>query len=122
MNGNACRPKNLTGALVRSMVSLNRNFTKPVSAHFRGAREVMARPMPKPAVRDGWRRRSSPRPDPDDEDEFEELGPGIVPFAESHEDDSAGESSIETSAEAAPDGRWRWAALEKRPGRTQSRE
>ena len=34
--------------------------------------------------------------------ELEELGPGIVPKAESPEDDSEGESSAENSAEAAP--------------------
>ena len=92
MNGNACRPKSFTGELVRSMVSLNRNFSNPVNAHLRGAREIMARPMPKPAIRDGWRRRSSPRPDSAGEDEFEELGPGIVPIAESPQDDSAEEA------------------------------
>ena len=102
MNGNACRPKNLTGALVRAMVSLNRNFSNPVKAHFKGAREVMARPMPKPSVRDGWRRRASPRPGPAGEGELDELGPGIVPMAESPEDGSEGESSAENSAEAAP--------------------
>ncbi|MDE0331654.1 MAG: D-alanyl-D-alanine carboxypeptidase/D-alanyl-D-alanine-endopeptidase [Nitrospinae bacterium] len=100
MNGNACRPKSLTGALVRAMVSLNRSFSNPVSAHFKGAREMMARSMPKPSVRDGWRRRSSPRPDPAEEDGFEELGPGIVPIAESPHDDSHDESSTENSAEA----------------------
>lgn len=98
MNGNACRPKSLTGALVRSMVSLKRNFSNPVNAHLRGAREIMARPMPKPSIRDGWRRRSSPRPDPAGEDDFEELGPGIVPIAESPQDDSPDESP----ARAAP--------------------
>ena len=102
MNGNACRPKGLTGELVRSMVSLNRNFSNPVNTHFKGAREMMARSMPKPSIRDGWRRRSSPRQGPDEEDKFEELGPGIVPLAESPQDDSAGESSMENSAEAAP--------------------
>ncbi len=102
MNGNACRPKNLTGALVRAMVSLNRNFSNPVKAHFKGAREMMARSMPKPSIRDGWRRRSSPRPGPAGEGELEELGPGIVPMAESPDDDSEGESSMENSAEAAP--------------------
>ena len=102
MNGNACRPKNLTGALVRAMVSLNRNFSSPVKAHFKGAREVMARPMPKPSIRDGWRRRASPRPGPAGEGELDELGPGIVPMAESPEDGSEGESSAENSAEAAP--------------------
>ena len=102
MNGNACRPKNLTGALVRAMVSLNRNFSNPVKAHFKGAREMMARSMPKPSIRDGWRRRASPRQGPAGEGELEELGPGIVPKAESPEDDSEGESSAENSAEAAP--------------------
>ncbi len=102
MNGNACRPKGLTGELVRSMVSLNRNFSNPVNTHFKGAREMMARSMPKPSIRDGWRRRSSPRPGPAGEGEFEELGPGIVPLAESPDDDSEGESSMENSAEAAP--------------------
>ena len=102
MNGNACRPKNLTGALVRAMVSLNRNFSNSVKAHFKGAREMMARSMPKPSIRDGWRRRASPRPGPAGEGELEELGPGIVPKAESPEDDSEGESSAENSAEAAP--------------------
>ena len=102
MNGNACRPKNLTGELVRAMVSLNRNFSNPVKAHFKGAREMMARSMPKPSIRDGWRRRASPRPGPAGEGELEELGPGIVPKAESPEDDSEGESSAENSAEAAP--------------------
>ena len=92
MNGNACRPKSLTGALVRSMVSLKRNFSNPVNTHLRGAREIMARPMPKPSIRDGWRRRSSPRPGPAGEDDFEELGPGIVPIAESPQDDSPDES------------------------------
>ncbi len=102
MNGNACRPKGLTGELVRSIVSLNRNFSNPVNTHFKGAREMMARSMPKPSIRDGWRRRASPRPDPDEEGELEELGPGIVPMAESPQDDSEGESSAENSAEAAP--------------------
>lgn len=102
MNGNACRPKSLTGEVVRSMVSLNRNFSNPVNAHLKGAREIMARPMPKPSIRDGWRRRSSPRPDPAGEDEFEELGPGIVPLAESPQDDSPGESSAGIFEEAIP--------------------
>ena len=98
MNGNACRPKSLTGELVRSMAALNRNFSNPVNAHLKGAREIMARPMPKPSIRDGWRRRSSPRPGPAEEGEFEELGPGIVPIAESPQDGSPDESP----AEAAP--------------------
>ena len=102
MNGNACRPKSLTGEVVRSMVSLKRNFSNPVNAHLKGAREIMARPMPKPSIRDGWRRRSSPRPGPAGEDEFEELGPGIVPIAESPQDDYPGELSLENSEEAIP--------------------
>ncbi len=101
MNGNACRPKSLTGELVRSMVSLNRNFSNPVNAHFQGAREMMARSMPKPSIRDGWRRRASPRAGPDGEADFEELGPGIVPVAESPLDDSPDELSAENSEEAA---------------------
>ncbi len=95
MNGNACRPKNLTGALVRAMVSYNQKFSRPVSAHFKGAREMMARSMPKPSIRDGWRRRASPRPDPAGEDEFEGLGPGIVPIAESPDDDSGEAAQVQ---------------------------
>ena len=105
MNGNACRPKSLTGELVRSMAALNRSFSSPVNAHLKGAREIMARPMPKPSVRDGWRRRSSPRPDPAEEDDLEELGPGIVPIAESPQDDSPGESPAE-AAPAEGSGAW----------------
>ena len=101
MNGNACRPKGFTGELVRSMVSLNRNFSKPVNTHFKGARDMMSRSMPKPSIRDGWRRRSSPRTGPAEEGEFEDLGPGIVPFAESPLDGSPGDSPAENSAESA---------------------
>lgn len=104
MNGNACRPKSLTGEVVRSMVSLNRKFSKPVTAHFKGAREIMARSMPKPSIRDGWRRRFSPRPGPAGEDDYEELGPGIVPLAESPQDGYSDESPTENSAEAAAGG------------------
>ena len=102
MNGNACRPKSLTGEVVRAMVSLKRSFSNPVNAHLRGAREIMARSMPKPSIRDGWRRRSSPRAGPAEEDDFEELGPGIAPVAESPLDDSPDELSMENSEEAVP--------------------
>ena len=102
MNGNACRPKSLTGEVVRAMVSLKRRFSNPVNAHLRGAREIMARSMPKPSIRDGWRRRSSPRPGPAEEGEFEELGPGIVPIAESPLDGFPGELTTENSEEAVP--------------------
>ncbi|MCY3823339.1 MAG: D-alanyl-D-alanine carboxypeptidase/D-alanyl-D-alanine-endopeptidase [Nitrospinae bacterium] len=119
MNGNACRPKSLTGEVVRAMVALNRNFSNPVNAHLRGAREIMARPMPKPSIRDGWRRRSSPRPDPAEEDDFEELGPGIVPIAESPLDDSPDDSPAEKSAEAAPvEGSGAWSSKSGPGGRS----
>ncbi len=62
MNGDACRPKALTLALVRSMIAFSRKFPAPVNAHFEGARKMMGRPMPKPYLRDRWRRRSAPRP------------------------------------------------------------
>ena len=104
MNGNACRPKSLTGEVIRAMVSLKRGFSNPVNAHLRGAREIMARSMPKPSIRDGWRRRSSPRAGPAGEGDLdlEVLGPGIVPLAESPLDDSPAELSLEDSEEAAP--------------------
>ena len=99
MNGNACRPKSLTGEVVRAMVTLNRSFSDPVNAHFKGAREMMAHSMPKPSIRDRWRRRSAPRPHMVEDDDFEELGPGIVPMAESSRDDTPDELSAENPAE-----------------------
>lgn len=62
VNEDACRPKSLTDALVRSMTSFSRSLPSPAGAYFEGARKMMARPMPKPRVRDGWRRRHAPRP------------------------------------------------------------
>ena len=62
MNGDACRPKSLTGALVRLMTSFNRKFPHPADAYFQGARKIMARPMPKLDARDRWRRLGAPRP------------------------------------------------------------
>ncbi len=62
MNGDACRPESLTNALVRHMVSFRRALPNPVNAYLRGARKMMALPMPKPHVRDRWRREDAPRP------------------------------------------------------------
>ena len=118
MNGNACRPKSLTGEVVRAMVSLKRSFSNPVNVHLRGAREIMARSMPKPSIRDGWRRRSSPRPGPAGEGDFEELGPGIVPLAESPLDDSPGGLSLEISEEAVPAGGAAWPSKRDPGGRS----
>lgn len=62
MNGDACRPESLTNALVRHMVAFRRPLPDSVNAYLRGARKMMALPMPKPHLRDRWRREDAPRP------------------------------------------------------------
>ena len=62
VNEDACRPKSLTGALVRAMTSFSRNLPNPADAYFEGARRMLARPMPAPRLRDRWRGRGAPRP------------------------------------------------------------
>ena len=62
VNEDACRPKSLTGALVRAMTSFSRNLPNPAGAYFEGARRMLARPMPAPRLGDRWRGRGAPRP------------------------------------------------------------
>ncbi len=67
INENACRPKSLSNALVRAMVSFRRDLPPPVRAGLRAARRMMGRPMPKPHERDRWHRENAPRPLADEE-------------------------------------------------------
>ena len=89
MNGDACRPRSLTGALVRLMTSFNRELPHPVSAYFQSARKMMARPMPKPDARDRWRRLGAPRPT----EAKDSVGPASANAAASSSKSPLGERS-----------------------------